>query len=289
MEINTSERLVELHSELLNELGHTYKDYLSNYLTSDLAVSQGWERDKKSLILFTHAALENYIEVISLLLLENAEHQFIRNKTINETLLHFIWTQRNSKPSFNDQEWDLSNREHLVNEIRCLSKAFKNDIQINNHGIKLKNLNNLLRSVALELPKSPLLRNALDELTDLRGEFAHRFLERGTKAQRIQNSKGPEEIQKIVINSYRLAYRIYISALNIIADERAMKALRSELLTLLRTHAREKKTTQQQSSTSLFSVVNPPSGPNAVSSTSSTTPLKVTRKKRKRKRKQRRK
>ncbi|MCG9565939.1 HEPN domain-containing protein [Vibrio chagasii] len=287
MEINTSERLVELHSELLNELGHTYNAYLVPNLTTDLTVNLGWERDKKSLILFTHAALENYIEVISLLMLEDAEHHFIYNRTVNETLLHLIWTKCNHKPNFNDEEWDQSNRELLVDEVKELSKTFRNEVQKNNHGIKLKNLNNLLRTVALELPKSSVLRSALDDLTDLRGEFAHRFLERGTKAQRIKNSKGPEEIQKVVINSYRLAYRLYLSALSSIADEYAKKALKVELLTLLQTHANEKLKTQEQDNTSLFAIAEPSSEQEKVQPPSSATSLDPSRKKKKRKKKKR--
>ncbi|MDF2185228.1 HEPN domain-containing protein [Grimontia hollisae] len=253
MEINTSERLTALHSELLNELSHTYNAYLSPNLTNDLSVNPNWERDKKSLILLTHAALENYIEVISLILIEDAEHHFKYHNKINEPLLYFTWLKCNSKPSFSDEDWKETSREILKKELEEAIRTYKNEVYKNNHGIKIKNLNNLLRPLSLELPNNPTLTSSLDELTNLRGEFAHRFLEKGTMAQRIQNKKGPEEIQRIVINSYRLAYRLYLSSLAKIADENSKIALRKEIVIQLKNYIKERKETEGKHN-SLFSI-----------------------------------
>ncbi len=150
--LETSKNIRELFSLLLEELNYTYSTFLGPNLTESPELKVNWERDKKSAIVFSHAALENYIEMLSLLVLENAHHSFIYDKRVSNALLSFLWVNRESKPKLNDDEWDKTNREYILDELESLVNSFKKDVNQNNHGIKIKNLNKLLRSVGLELP-----------------------------------------------------------------------------------------------------------------------------------------
>ncbi|WP_335925040.1 HEPN domain-containing protein [Shewanella algae] len=250
-DVKAIELIKELHKFLLVEISHIYNSYLKKHLNKSLKLDPSWERDKKSLVIFTHAALENYIEMLSQIVIENAHHKYLYNKEINESLLCFIWTRSNSKPVFCEDEWGDTNREALLKNIKELVIAFNNEINKNNHGIKIKNLNTLLRSVGLDFTKNTILSNSWIELTEWRGEFAHRFLERGLQARRIRNEKGPEEVEKIVINCYRLAYRLFISALSRISDEKSKVELLKELATLIKNHSKFSKI---QKANSIFNI-----------------------------------
>lgn len=239
--LETAEYLKKLHEYMLLEIRHVYNAYLSSHLNSgELSLDEEkWQRDKKSLIIFSHAAFENYIEMLSIALIDYAYHEFKFNKKNTDILLYFFWSRKDHKPKFTETEWDCNNRELILNDIDELTDTFKNDIMNSNHGIKTKNLNNLLRSVGLDLTAKEELKSSLSKLTDLRGEFAHRFLKKGKQLLKINNIEGPEEISRLVINSYRLSYRLYLralvlvehdSVLEIVDDERKkMEALIAEL------------------------------------------------------------
>lgn len=235
-DVKAIELIKELHKFLLVEISHIYNSYLKKHLNNKLKLDPSWERDKKSLVIFTHAALENYIEMLSQIVIENAQHKYLNNKEINESLLCFIWTRSNSKPIFDENEWGDTNREALIKNIKELVTTFNNEINKNNHGIKIKNLNTLLRSVGLDFTKNTILSTSWIELTEWRGEFAHRFLERGLQARRIRNEKGPEEVEKTVLNCYRLAYRLFISSLSRVSGEKSKIELQKELTTLIKHH-----------------------------------------------------
>lgn len=244
-DVKAIELIKELHKFLSVEINHIYTSYLKKHLNNKLKLDPSWERDKKSLVIFTHAALENYIEMLSQIVIENAQYKYLNNKEINESLLCFIWTRSNSKPVFDEKEWGDTNREALIKNIKELVTAFNNEINKNNHGIKIKNLNTLLRSVGLDFTKNTILSTSWIELTEWRGEFAHRFLERGLQARRIRNEKGPEEVEKTVLNCYRFAYRLFISSLSRVSGEKSKVELQKELTTLIKHHpcfSEEKKT-----------------------------------------------
>lgn len=231
-DIKTVNKLSELHQHFLDEIRHVCERYLDKHLTADeLAISSEWERDKKSLIVFFHAALENYIEMLSITLIDYGVNEYKFNNRITDILLCFVWL-RTSKPSFSEDEWDDTTRCLLKKDIADLADSFKNEIYKNNHGIKVKNLNNLLRTVGVDLPQSSEITTSLDTLTNLRGEFAHRFLEKGSSLKRIQNTSGPEEIQTVILNSYRLAYRLYIRSLSKISGDKSLTALKNEYIKL---------------------------------------------------------
>lgn len=221
--------LKDLHDYLISELQHVYNSYLKKHLQdTELSISPDWERDKKSLIVFSHAAIENYIEMISLTLIKHGRHDYVFNKRVSDIILNFLWLRSNSKPEFSTEEWGGASRPLLIKELDDLIDSFANEITINNHGIKIKHLNNLLRSVSIDLPENIELLGDLDKLTDYRGEFAHRFLARGFKIKRITNTESPETVKKIIINCYRLSYRLYIRSLSKINCIQARKILDNE-------------------------------------------------------------
>ncbi|TRN22023.1 HEPN domain-containing protein [Vibrio furnissii] len=234
--VKTSRYIKELHNYLIDELNHIHEMFLKKHLSVDeISIDEkAWERDKKSFIVFSHAAFENYIEVLSIALIDYAQYEFQFNKKITEILFCFIWMRRNSKPEFPDDVWSDTNREKLRCEIDELIDSYKNEITNNNHGIKIKNLNNLLRSVSLDLPENSELVNALNTLTNLRGEFAHRFLEKSKQISRITNTEGPEKIEATVANSYRLAYRLYLKSLEKIESEESLIILKNEYIRISR-------------------------------------------------------
>ena len=237
-------QLRELYLLFSEELSFVCRKYLAPHL-DELTISPSidWDRDKKSLVLFTHAAFENFIEAVSIAVLNYAVDAFINDNEVSASLLYFTWTRESAKTNFPDNSWSDTSKNLFRKAVSEWRQTFLNDVNENNHGIKIKHLNNLLRSVGLELPQKATLKTSLNDLTNLRGEFAHRFMEKGNQVVRITNKKSPENVHRIILESYHLAFRIYLQAIELTHRDKAKREAIAYFKTGLRiTTTRAKET-----------------------------------------------
>lgn len=211
--IKSLELLIKLNLSLHLEINRISSKYLDQHL-GDLSLNTlEWEHDVKAFVLLTHAVIENYIEVLSGILIENAHFEFKYNGKTTEVLLMFCWTNMRESPSFNDKDWDDSTRILFISSFEEAKVKYVNYLNNDNHGVKYKHLNKVLRAVGLDLPQSSKNVESLMDLAEHRGKFAHRFLERGNGIARVSRFENPDKINTIVSGSKSLMDQLHWRAL----------------------------------------------------------------------------
>lgn len=214
--------LKELHKIFFTELFKIRTRYLDRHLNDVFLNTYEWDHDSQSCIILIHAAVENYIEVLANILIESAFYEYKTKDIVNDILLKFCWINMDQSPKFDEKTWD-DDRQQFIKDLEDNIKKFTAFLSSKNHGIKIKNLNAILRPVSLDLSRYNL--NSLTELAELRGASAHRFLNKGLGLKRIQQAENPEKIDKIIFETSKIVNMLHyqsIKKLNI-SDEKKKK------------------------------------------------------------------
>lgn len=145
--------------------------YIENH-KDPLETPDKYNLDVRSYCVLCHAAFEEYIEMLCCYTLNEIVVNFDSKSRFSYStlcLLHFC-------PNITlDNKWPDEQllydyiREKLKDEKNSLSKQIKE----NNHGIGLKYLKKLLIPLGLDLPHDLKHVGSLNQLTKLRGGFAH--------------------------------------------------------------------------------------------------------------------
>lgn len=163
--------------------------------------------DVEGYIVLAHAALEDFVEKICYKVAEIATSEFKNNQKISFVALcmfHFT-KQPLSLSSWNDNE---SLYDKMNEELHKILSEHKNTI-VNNHGVNMKYLKNLLIPVGLDIPSDTKETNSLNTLAGWRGSFAH------TSAISVTTCPSPNDATDVVSDVMLFMTKLYRQALGI--------------------------------------------------------------------------
>lgn len=175
--------------------------YISPHL-DPLQSPEDYQLDVRSFCVLSHAAFEEFLESLTLYVLNEVDKNFTNNQRISYStlcLLHFKGTDKD----VDDDNWKDDDRlfDRLRKQISEIKSSFSNFIMENNHGIKLKYLKKLLVPLGLDLPTDMKEVTSLDNLAKYRGAYAH-------TSHRKSLAVSPEDAWKCVIDVYDMCIRL---------------------------------------------------------------------------------
>ena len=161
-----------------------------------------YQLDVRSFCVLAHAAFEEFLESLSLYLLNEIESNFTNKQRVSYSslcLLHFKGTDKD----VDDDSWKDSDRlyDRMRKQIDSIKSSFSNYIMENNHGIRLKYLKKLLIPLGLDLPSDMKEISSLDNLAKYRGAYAH-------TSYRKNLSVAPEDAWKCVQDVYDMCMKL---------------------------------------------------------------------------------
>ena len=164
-----SEQSVDYLGKLLHALREEIESinskYLYHYCDKIEFDIKMWEKDSKACVLLAHAAFENFFESIAYVVSENTYYEYKFKKNHAPALPFLIWAKSTKAPNF-ELDWSKSTRIHLIEDLEERIKSFHFFLTNNNHGIKIKHLNEVLRPVGIELSNCKQLILSLEEFSD---------------------------------------------------------------------------------------------------------------------------
>lgn len=236
--MNQMERMESLFDALVIEIENIKKKFIPIDENKIFTTSNIEELNIKSFIILSHAAFENYVELLAIYVAEYAIDDYLINHTYTDAVVSFIRHKLQS-PVYDGKLWHPQTPS-LGQDLRDAFDKFRGDINDSNHGLKPKHLDKVFRPVGISFPRSPMLQDALNQLCDLRGKYAHRFLEKiedqSKGLMKLQKIKDPDEVIEAVHKSLRLMFIFHINAINAIQkkdSEYALLACRKYLIRLL--------------------------------------------------------
>lgn len=128
--------------------------------------------DLQSYAILSHAAFEEYVELITVKVADESYNKFKNENKISFTtlcMLHFV----GAHDSLNN--WENSDRlyDKILTKLGSINNKIKEQVKENN-GMNLKYLKQLLIPVGLEIPHTTKEIGAFDKLAKYRGDFAHK-------------------------------------------------------------------------------------------------------------------
>ena len=165
--------------------------YIRKYLPANPELQPSeYEYDVKAFCLFSHAALENYFETIAEKIMIDSIEQWKLSRKISPPLITLL---AYSKPRLTI-DMNENNRETIVfdylrRQLESVQKTISTYIRVENHGIALKHLRQMLIPVSINIMDDARILNSLKRLSQERGGYAHRP---------ISKFLSPEDSQKIV-------------------------------------------------------------------------------------------
>lgn len=167
-----------------------------------------YDLDVQSYCILSHAGFEEFFESICIYMLSNIEENFnlpTRKISLGTIcLLHFDCTSQDI-----DGKWDLSNmlNDYLCQKIRDRKVILSKYAIEGNHGADIKYLKKLLLPIGIDIPHDVKYINALEQLKDIRGTYAHSF-------SRAVKTINPEDAKAIVNDVLGLAEELKVQAIN---------------------------------------------------------------------------
>jgi len=129
----------------------------------------------QSYLILAHAAFEEYLENISLLVLEECVDKFNNKRSMNDCIVSLITFETIAQ--FNDKSQRAKIRSEVVDKLdKFVNLAKRNHKQViyDNHGIKLKDQKALLLPVGLDPQQiDNVTASSLDGFGTKRGKHAH--------------------------------------------------------------------------------------------------------------------
>lgn len=213
----------------------------SEFIDTD-TLGSSYRHKLAAFLVLSHAVIENFLEELCCHLIEHSFQRYKRDGYVDKTLLMFSLHQTPITHKFDDSQWEDQEPIALDQITRAVIK-FTKDIRDNNHGIKFKYLNKILRPVGLDLNEAVRARFALQTLGELRGSVAHRFLDKGS-LRPVQTFENPDRVYSTVINSLKVAKHLRNKAYVMISDNsdpHVKKALSREFTFVLKKYKENKQ------------------------------------------------
>lgn len=165
---------------------------LDKHLANPLASPDEYDLDVKSYCILSHAAFEDFIESISLKVMEICIENYTVKRKFSESiisLLHFKSSAGIKYINKLDEKTPIVNTfDYVRKELVEIKSSFSQEI-VHNHGVSIKYIRQLLMPIAIDITNDDTILDSLKQLASERGFYAHRFLERGTVKRSIEPEK----------------------------------------------------------------------------------------------------
>lgn len=132
---------------------------------------EAFQYDVKAFCLMSHAAIEEYMEALSELMLAKVEADLLIKKTTLATATLLTSYGIQLELSDDEGEADRSCFDHIRLAVED-AKVRHSRLLRDNHGVSMKYLRKLLIPVGLNVPSGPKV-DSLKKLAEARGSFAH--------------------------------------------------------------------------------------------------------------------
>lgn len=176
MNLEINKEIDSLYEELAEYLQKIEMKFLDRIGEEDDLTN--WEEEIKAYCLLAHAAIEEYIEIISAKVMSESidRYLFSGGKNMNNALLGLLaWhgklKEKIEKESESD-DWSKKTFDYLRECMEEIKDKFSQELKAN-HGVTIKNLRNILLPIALTVKDDPNLKSSLTQLTEGRGSYAH--------------------------------------------------------------------------------------------------------------------
>ncbi len=161
-----------LYDALNEELEVLRKRYIDEYIPAKPEDDpESFQYDVKSFCLMSHAAIEEYMEALSEMMLAKVESDLLNKKTTLATSTLLASYGIALEISDDEREVDLSCFDHVRLAVKD-AKGRHSRLLRENHGVSVKYLRKLLIPVGLNVPSGPKV-DSLKKLSEARGSFAH--------------------------------------------------------------------------------------------------------------------
>lgn len=156
------------------------------------------ELDVAAFAVLAHGAFENFVEGLSLWILERVQENWLAMKVSRSTASLMLNTQF-------PLDYDAATPTvfNVIRKAIDQAKATHSFVVEKNNGIALKHLRALLMPLGVDVPSDSLLTGSLDTLVKIRHEWAHQY--RFT----ARTIKSAADTQKTVADCLQLAEQLY--------------------------------------------------------------------------------
>lgn len=181
-------KIIILYKELQETVASLETKFIQIHIPTKPDITPvDYSLDVKAYCVLSHAALEDFFEKISLLLMEHLNLAlYDKRRRIDRGLLIFLKTY-GSEIKIEDET--RTTFEYLRESLDKAKRSFSDYVH-NNHGISAKKyLAQLMVPVGIDVPQDPNLLNSLDQLAQERGQYAHKGV--------VNKILSPEDAKKL--------------------------------------------------------------------------------------------
>ncbi len=202
------ETITDAQNQLELYLLEVEDKYLKSHLGS-IESPNDYMFDVKSYCILCHAAFEEYMENICIVLLQEVWENFIFHQRYSYStlcLLHF----KGDAEDIDDENWGDNQRmfDYIKEKLKTIKNTYSIYLMSNNHGVSMKYLKKMLIPLGLDIPLNPIWQNSLTQLAKFRGGYAH-------TSKRVATTLSPEDANKYVYDVYDMMIDITSKARHI--------------------------------------------------------------------------
>ncbi|QJT81938.1 HEPN domain-containing protein [Kosakonia sp. MUSA4] len=178
-------RIAEAFSNLENVNSQLLHRYITPHRGNVDSTSEDFYLDVKSYLILLHAAIEDYIEGISVFSSEIACEKFKNEGVVTLPLIFLFAKSKSYKERIADkkinEEITISPKDFLISSLGEINSIAVSNA-IDNNGINVRYLNSLLQHCGINFDVSDNEFISWKNLADYRGDFAHAvFFNHGKK------------------------------------------------------------------------------------------------------------
>ncbi len=221
-----------LVQDLRDHIAKLKTKFLTPFLPPDPAHRpEEYEHDVKAACVLAHAALEEFVERISMHVMSTSLQQWEHERKATDPLLALCLKHGVTLAIEDDEEKIQKTCFDLLRDaIGEAKKRHSKSIQ-DNHGFSLKYLRAALTPVFINPPSNIRLTESLKTLTAARGSFAHSVAKNAefriaSKAGRASTPLSPEDAGKAIDDCVTLCEEIAASASRLLTPPTAIKLLK---------------------------------------------------------------
>lgn len=187
----------ETFDSLVESLVQLEENFIFNHLNNPLATPNEYDLDVKAYCVLSHAAFEEYIEQIAIIVAKAIVENYKYRQVVNDALLMFIHSQSSFTDLYDEGPPESMSTifDYLKNKSDDLISSFEKAID-RSHGFGYKYVNKLLVPLAIDITKDISLLTSYKLLTSERGIYAHRRNKHG----QFQTSISPEKARDAVMD-----------------------------------------------------------------------------------------
>lgn len=203
--------------------------FLDQFLPPDPAHRpENYEHEVKAACVLAHAALEEFVESVSMLVMTASIDRWMTERRATDSLLALCLRHGVAIKVEDDEEVPQRSCFDLLREaVGEAKKRHSKSIQ-DNHGFSLKYLRAALIPVSINPPVDLRLTESLKTLTSARGAFAHSAAKRaefpvGRKSGRARATLSPEDAWNAISDCLLLCKEIAGSAARVLSSTEPRK------------------------------------------------------------------